>query len=528
VIIILAVPVEGGIANGGDGTINITNSTISGNTATGDYAFGGGVTNGGDGTINITNSTISENTTTGEEAFGGGAANVEEGTINITNSTITANAVSGDWAFGGGLANYDDGTINITNSTIFNNSVSGADSLGGGVGIVAGIVSISNSTISKNSAAVAEMGGGIGFYDGTLSIINTIVADNTANSGRNDFFRGDDAATLIDDGNNIIGVSTGEVDAWAATGDWTLNGTSGDTYTLYDIGTTGDLKLSATLAANSTLNDTQTLSVASGSIAIGNGSTVITFDQRGLYRAFNGAATIGAYEYNGVAPTNGDYITNQSGTWATAAIWNTFNGTSWVVASSSPNSASGRITVDNGHEVTVVADVTIDQTLVQNTAELIVNLGKELTINNGTETDLTIAGGGEVGVSGTLTATGAQIVYLGTGTLNLVQETFTVGTFTAGSSTVTYDGTAQAVTALTYNNLNLSGSDAKTVAGNLDVNGTFTNTQAVSISGDLNVEDAATIGASITTSDGDQTYTGAVNVPTVKVSCTRLSVPVPK
>jgi hypothetical protein len=43
----------------GSGTLNLTGTIISGNSATGNNASGGGVSSHGSGTLNISNSTIS-------------------------------------------------------------------------------------------------------------------------------------------------------------------------------------------------------------------------------------------------------------------------------------------------------------------------------------------------------------------------------------------------------------------------------------------------------------------------------------
>jgi len=94
----------GGIFNGGDGTLTIINSALSGNTAD----FGGGVYNGG--TLNIVNSTISGNTANTE-----GAGVYNPVTLTIINSTFSNNTsqIAG--------AVFNTGTLVITNSTITNN-----------------------------------------------------------------------------------------------------------------------------------------------------------------------------------------------------------------------------------------------------------------------------------------------------------------------------------------------------------------------------------------------------------------------
>ena len=200
----------GGIEN--DGTLTITNSTISGNTA----HFGGGIYN--DGTLTLTNSTISGNTA---NSYGGGIENY--GTLTITDSTVSGNtansfggggidnigtltitdsAISGNTAnsSGGGISNSGSGTLTLTNSTITGNT---ANSFGGGISNW-GSGTLTNSTISGNTAALH--GGGIfnyggNYYTGTLTLTNNIITNNNANLGGGIYNRGTWSSNSIISGN---------------------------------------------------------------------------------------------------------------------------------------------------------------------------------------------------------------------------------------------------------------------------------------------------------------------------------------
>ncbi len=68
-----------------------------------------------------------------------------------------------------------------------------------------------------------------------------------------------------------------------------------------------------------------------------------------------------------------DYRSKQDGNWNATASWERFNGTNWVDATATPvwNTAN-LITIRSGHTITVTANVTIDQTTVENGAILIV------------------------------------------------------------------------------------------------------------------------------------------------------------
>jgi hypothetical protein len=151
----------GGISNLPSSLLEITDSTISANVAN---HSGGGIVN--DGTLTITGSTISGNSATNV----GGIANF--GTLTITGSTISGN--SADYA--GGISN-NSGFLTITGSTISGNSATD----GGGIYKYSGTLTITGSTISGNSATD---GGGIYKYSGTLTITGSTISGNSAsNSG---------------------------------------------------------------------------------------------------------------------------------------------------------------------------------------------------------------------------------------------------------------------------------------------------------------------------------------------------------
>jgi hypothetical protein len=143
--------------------VGLANLTIRNGRATG----GGGIFNGG--TLTVTNSTVSGNTARGMPGKGGGIFN--GGTLTVTNSTVTGNSVSGAFGAGVGGGIENQGTAEVNNSTVTGNTSSGG---GGGIGNLQGSVTINNSTISGNSARSGD-GGGI---DGTATLQNSIVASN--------------------------------------------------------------------------------------------------------------------------------------------------------------------------------------------------------------------------------------------------------------------------------------------------------------------------------------------------------------
>ena len=179
----------GGIQNGLVGTMTLTNSTVSGNTA----VWGGGIDN--DGSMTITDSVVSENRAAEwYSTQGGGITNY--GTLTVTNSVVAGNA-SEDWA--GGIANT--GTLTLMNSVVSNNAADQAagidnysvlmvvnstvsDNLanngGGGISNATwAVTTVVNSTVSGN---VAGWNSGIANYGESVELINVTVSHNIATS----------------------------------------------------------------------------------------------------------------------------------------------------------------------------------------------------------------------------------------------------------------------------------------------------------------------------------------------------------
>lgn len=107
----------GGILN--NGTLNLSRSTVSGNSAGGDVGFGGGICNNG-GTLTLTGSTVSGNTAT----FGGGGVFTARSLTRIENSTITDNAALPDR--GSGVAGFDSRT-EVSSSIVADNENTDVD-----------------------------------------------------------------------------------------------------------------------------------------------------------------------------------------------------------------------------------------------------------------------------------------------------------------------------------------------------------------------------------------------------------------
>jgi CSLREA domain-containing protein len=154
-----------GIYDGG--TLTVTNSAFSGNSAT--SYDGGGIYNGG--TLTVTNSTFSDNSA--NEGGGGGIFNYRWAVLTIRNSTFSGNFAK----HGGGIFNHD-GTSTVTNSTFSGNSAT--VSYGGGIYNGGGsltTLTVTNSTFSGNVEGAGGPGGSIRNAFGILIVNNSILAN---------------------------------------------------------------------------------------------------------------------------------------------------------------------------------------------------------------------------------------------------------------------------------------------------------------------------------------------------------------
>jgi CSLREA domain-containing protein len=180
-----------GIVQHNHGTLRVTGGTVARNGGAGIVNLGGelvlartSVTSNGAGGLQIDWGTsrldlarITDNTTTGA----GGGISLSRGSLTLTNSTVARNSAED----GGGIANFG-GDFTITGSTLNNNT---AAKSGGGIfntvsdrfGRLSGTVTLANSTVSRNAAA---QGGGIENSDrlggAGLVVLSSTIAFNSA------------------------------------------------------------------------------------------------------------------------------------------------------------------------------------------------------------------------------------------------------------------------------------------------------------------------------------------------------------
>lgn len=301
------------------GPLTITGSTISGNSVTN---RGGGLWVAYTTAI-IRDSTFSGNSTS--QALGNTRAAgvcIQEADLQMSGTTISGNTARGTPTKGAGMYisgdDYDQ-TMEIDNSTISGNTIlntsAGSDGAGlfvekdSGHGSMSVTINSSTITGNANQASGDSDGGGIVVVDydpmdasgPNLSLINTIVAGNSATRYGADLYSTYSSSTnapsapfaldhsligeietaptpakfiptIIDNGGNITGTPASPVDP----------------------------KLGA-LANN--VGPTKTHALLSGSPAIDAGATALSVDQRGVGRPQNGADDIGAYEVDANPPT---------------------------------------------------------------------------------------------------------------------------------------------------------------------------------------------------------------------------------
>ena len=273
----------GGIIN--SGTMAISDSVISDNSAIGGTITVGGIGNVGD--LIITNSTLFRNTASGGEDGGGGVYN--EGTLNLIYSTVWGNAAIDGNIGGGGISNF--GTATVTISTITGNIT---DRVGGGIRnssmLGGGRLVIAGSTITGNEAA---SGGGV--HTDTNSVTefkNTLIAANRALDLALDI-----SGMMLSQGHNLIG-----------------DGTGGSGFHPTDLVGTAENPIDPLLGP---LGDyggptfTHALLPGSPALDAGDNTDAPEFDQRGFTRIVNGIVDIGAFEVQAPAST-GPIVIGQS------------------------------------------------------------------------------------------------------------------------------------------------------------------------------------------------------------------------
>lgn len=288
-------PFGGSVSFNGTGSLTITECRIVNNVVTGTTALGGGLYVRTSGPVAITDTTVSGNSATATFNGQGGGIFIEDpnvsggANVTIANSTISGNTVSGGtFGLGGGITFSTSGTLLLSNTTVTGNSATATTYAGGGGVSSDGTVTAVNATIAGNtvtgtSGSNFKAFGGIQSW--RLTLRQTIVAGNTLVSGPPGSAP-DLQAVVTSQGFNLIGIADGTTGLVAS-----------------DLRGTAAAPLDPWLAALADNGGfTQTMALLPGSPAIDAGDPAypiapLTGDQRSFGRVYNNRVDIGAFEY---------------------------------------------------------------------------------------------------------------------------------------------------------------------------------------------------------------------------------------
>ena len=260
----------GGILNNGSLSldhVNVTQNVMA--TNAGDFwQGGGGIYNGDGATLNLVDSSV-----TGNQAAwsGGGVYSFFNTTTTIVRSTISGN-VSND--VGGAIRSL--GNMTITNSTLSGNRSTGWH--GGAIFQTDGNITITNSTIANNIAPdwapstlfIGQFGGS---FVPTLTLTNTIITGNQWYACEK--FASGTVGNVVSGGNNLV-----QDDSCNPAGSDLVNGAA----------------MIGSLADNGGPTFTHSLLAGSPAIDAANDAACPATDQRGIARPQGAHCDIGAYE----------------------------------------------------------------------------------------------------------------------------------------------------------------------------------------------------------------------------------------
>ena len=471
-----------GIDVEGSGNLDLSDSTITGCTAS--HASGGGIAlNSGPNTL--TNCTVSGNTASSFGSLGGAGGGLYlndqtgGGATYLSVCTFSGNTASGGGSTGGGL--YAGSALSATNATFSGNT---ALLSGGGISD-AGQVSLTSCTVAGNTVTGSGgHGGGIDDSGTALTLQGTLVATNQAPSSPDLSCTGSAAGTS--QGSNLIGNGTGSLGF--------TNAISHD-----QVGTAAApiAPMLGTLQVNE--GTTSTLALLPGSPAIDadySGDAAPATDQRGVVRPQGARADIGAYEvYQGRAlvVTN----TTDSGT-----------GSLRLALTEANN--------DIGDTVTFATGLTGTITLTGGELPLAHNMtitgpgAAILSVSGGGTSRVLHMTGGTIAISG-LTLTGGSIAASGGGILEGSGTLVLSGCILSANSATNGSGggiSAASGATLSVTNCIFSGNAAQFSGGGVDGEGsltvqgcTFSGNSATSSGGGLLVAGTASVTSSTLTAN---------------------------
>ncbi len=456
--------------------------------------YDSGIINGGAFYIETGAEVVLNNMYVAGVADTGGSAFFNLGTVTAINSTIRGNSC--DYGI---IDNF--GVFNLTNSTVFGE---------GGYSNYASAIWNSGTFIGNNSTITHTGTAGYGYsvyncYSGVATLINTTVTENYCNGIFNDsgsvFYMGN-SAVVNNDGVQIC--NEGEFYSYyswydSVQGEITTEESAPNQLTLYSSGDFGEISYNGGLTRTVPVMNENVPSVSNGTYfynidgtldgyyllaedglyhqltdynttLVSEPSGKISVDQRSFPRT--GTATIGSYQYL----SNVKFRTASEGMleWMDIDSWefSLDDGESWSAADYYPQYYNaGSIAIRSGADMHITDSsaplwphLTIDQVTVEDGGELTVDEGGVVIVSDGPGNDISVEGSGvlDIDIDGWLNASEAQIAFSDTGEFLISSGTVGVGGFSAGSSTVIFEGADQEVFDADYYNLNLTGGGAKT------------------------------------------------------------------
>ncbi len=377
------------------------------------------------------------------------------------------------------------------------------------IGFVSGDTdaSISNSGISYNSANVAEAD--------TLTVSGLSISSVSGSLGSAATDYSLDTATLSKDAS--ITAKPLSVTAYAVDKVYGISLSNESGYTGFSSSglVTGDSIDSVTVVYTDGADAADPVAVYPGAVEVSNAVG-------GVFTASNYEITYVSGDLTVVALSD-SYFRSVAGVvdWNDVTSWEvSADGTNWYAAPATPfASEAGAVNIQTGSSVIVTEALSIDQTTVNGTLSV---SGAELTVVNGSETDLTVNAGGTLSVDsestlvigggsavdndGTFSSAGTVTFINGTndGILYNSSSTISFGTLTAGSGEVVYDGSgAQVITSGDYFDLSATGG-VKTLSGNISAGNDLSvgsdseltlGTETVTVSGSTLIEGTLILGS---------------------------------
>src|SRR5262245_10039715 len=189
---------NGGAILAGNEDVNLADCVITKNLA---RNHGGAISS--DGNLTLTDCIISDNTVTVGTGEGGGIWH-STGQLTIDGTTISGNSAS---SLGGGI--FSNGDVKLLDCLVSNNAATTSWGDGGGIWFGTGKLTISNSTISGNTANY--FGGGISVYKAqSFSLNNSTISDNTSTNSDGGGMNIDTVTTAVVNNSTISGNSASD------------------------------------------------------------------------------------------------------------------------------------------------------------------------------------------------------------------------------------------------------------------------------------------------------------------------------